>query len=136
MLRIASSVTIPDSEIEIHSIRAQGAGGQHVNKVSTAVCLRFDIRASSLPPPYKQALLDLRDHRISGDGVITIKSQEHRSRERNREEAVARLLALIQRAIAPRKVRKPTAPTKASREQRIARKKRRGRLKSQRKGLE
>jgi ribosome-associated protein len=136
MLRIAPPITIPDSEIEIYSVHTQGAGEQHVNKVSTAVHLRFDIGASSLPPPYKQALLRLRDHRISGNGVITIKSQEHRSHERNREEAVARLLALIQGAIISRKKREPTTPTAASCERRIVNKKRRGQLKSHRKGVE
>jgi len=130
MLYISSNVAIPDTEIDIHAVRAQGAGGQHVNKVSTAIHLRFDIAASSLPEFYKEQLLLLKDHRISKDGVITIKAQESRSQEQNREDALARLRELIQRATIPRKKRKATKPTKGSKQRRIEHKKKRGRLKA------
>jgi ribosome-associated protein len=136
MLHIAPHIAIPDSEIDIHAMRAQGVGGQNVNKVSTAIHLQFDIKASSLPPFFKEGLLKLKDHRISDDGIITIKAQQHRTQERNREAALDRLRALIQSVAIPRKKRKPTAPTKSSRERRIENKKRQGRLKALRKSLE
>lgn len=136
MLSISSYVTIPDSEIDIHAVRSQGAGGQNVNKVSTAVHLRFDIHSSSLPQFYKEALLKLRDHRISADGVITIKAQQYRTQERNREDALERLRLLIQSVAMPRKKRKPTKPTKGSQNRRIEGKKRQGRLKALRRTLE
>jgi ribosome-associated protein len=136
MLPISSSVSIPDQEIEVHAIRSQGAGGQNVNKVSTAIHLQFDIRASSLPPFYKEELLKLRDHRISADGVITIKAQQHRTQERNREDALERLRLLIQSVAIPRKKRRPTKPTKGSQNRRIEGKKRQGRVKALRRTLD
>ena len=136
MLQISTGVIIPDSEIDIHSMRSQGAGGQHVNKVSSAVHLRFDIGASSLPLFYKEELLKLRDHRISEDGVITIKAQQFRSQEQNREDALNRLLVLIRSVAIPRKKRKATRPTKSSQDRRLERKKKAGRLKALRRSIE
>jgi ribosome-associated protein len=136
MLHISAHVSIPDSEIQIHAIRSQGAGGQHVNKVSTAIHLQFDITASSLPPSYKEALLKLKDYRISEDGIVTIKAQQHRSQERNREDALERLRFLIHSVTIRRKTRRPTKPTKASENRRVARKKKQGRLKTLRRSLE
>lgn len=136
MLHISSSIAIPDHELDIHAVRSQGAGGQNVNKVSSAIHLRFDIQASSLPQFYKDGLLTLRDHRISADGVITIKAQQHRTQERNREDALERLRLLIQSVAIPRKKRRATKPTKGAHDRRIASKKRQGRLKVSRKTLE
>lgn len=136
MLHISAHVAIPDAEIQIHAIRSQGAGGQNVNKVSTAIHLQFDIKASSLPPFYKAALLALKDHRISEEGIVTIKAQQHRTQERNREEALERLRLLIYGVAIPRKARRPTKPTKASENRRVERKKKQGRLKALRRRLE
>ena len=136
MLSISTHVSIPDNEIDIHAMRSQGAGGQHVNKVSSAIHLQFDIAASSLPPFYKEELLKLKDHRISQEGVITIKAQQHRSQEQNREDALTRLRELIQSVTIPRKKRRATKPTKSSQNRRIESKKKQGRLKALRGSIE
>ncbi|BBR60430.1 MULTISPECIES: alternative ribosome rescue aminoacyl-tRNA hydrolase ArfB [Enterobacteriaceae] len=119
MITLSRQVSIPEDELTITAIRAQGAGGQHVNKTSTAIHLRFDIRASSLPEYYKTRLLEASHHLISADGVIIIKAQEHRSQEMNREAAIARLVAVIQTLTAEQKSRRPTRPTRASKERRL-----------------
>jgi ribosome-associated protein len=130
MLQISKEITIPGEEIDIQAIRAQGSGGQNVNKVSTAVHLRFDIRASSLPNVYKERLLALNDHRISEEGVVIIKAQRHRSQLKNREDALDRLRDLIAGVMASQTRRHPTKPTKGSLERRLESKAKRGRIKS------
>ncbi|ECV7437025.1 aminoacyl-tRNA hydrolase [Salmonella enterica subsp. enterica serovar Newport] len=120
MIAISRTVSIADNELEITDIRAQGAGGQHVNKTSSAIHLRFDIRASGLPEYYKQRLLTASHHLISDDGVIIIKAQEFRSQELNREAAIARLVAVIKELTAEQKSRRATRPTRASKERRLS----------------
>ncbi|OZG71858.1 class I peptide chain release factor [Hahella sp. CCB-MM4] len=136
MLIISNSVSIPDSELEFTAIRAQGSGGQNVNKVSSAIHLRFDIKASSLPEFYKEKLLAYSDHRITQDGVIVIKSQEHKSQELNRQAAEQRLIGLIQDATRVQKKRKATKPTRASQNRRMDSKTKRGQIKSMRRKIE
>ena len=119
MLQVSSRVSIPLREIQLQAIRSQGAGGQNVNKVSTAVHLFFDIRASSLPEVYKERLLEMKDRRISLAGTVIIKSQEARSQEANREKALERLRELILEVTQVRKSRRATAPTRGSKERRL-----------------
>lgn len=121
---------VDEREVEISAVRAQGAGGQNVNKVSSAVHLRFDIAASSLPEAVKARLLARNDRRMNDEGVIVIKAQRHRSQELNRRDALARLNALVERAAAAPRLRKPTRPTAASRKRRLEGKSARSQIKA------
>lgn len=132
MIEISRTVAIADDELEITAIRAQGAGGQHVNKASTAIHLRFDIRASALPEYYKTRLLEASHHLITADGVVIIKAQEYRSQEMNREAAIARLVALIKDLTTEQKSRRATRPTRASKERRLTQKSQKSAVKSMR----
>lgn len=129
MLEISQNVSIPDNEIEISAIRAQGSGGQNVNKVSSAIHLRFDINASSLPDFYKQRLLALRDKRITKDGVIIIKAQKYRTQEKNRDDALERLAEIIKGVTAVQKARRPTKPSRSSQKRRMDSKTQRSKIK-------
>ena len=130
MLAISNYVGIPLVEIELQGIRAQGAGGQNVNKVSSAIHLRFDIRASSLSDHYKELLLALKDKRITKDGVIVIKAQRFRTQEKNRADALERLQLLVRAAAVTQKPRRPTMPTKGSQTRRLDGKTRRSSIKN------
>jgi ribosome-associated protein len=130
MLKITNRTTIPFSEIELTAIRSQGAGGQNVNKVATAIHLRFDIHTSSLSPLYKERLLKLSDNRITKDGFIIIKAQQHRTQEQNKEDALTRLQELLQSVTVTPKKRKPTKPSRSAQKKRLDSKTKRGQIKA------
>ncbi len=130
MLKINDHTTIKPEEVELIAIRAQGAGGQNVNKVSSAIHLRFDIANSSLHDIYKQRLLSLKDHRITKEGVIVIKAQQYRTQEQNREDALNRLIEIIKTVTVQQKSRRPTKPTKGSQTRRLNSKTKKGQIKA------
>ena len=132
MLKITNRTVIPLSEIELTAIRSQGAGGQNVNKVATAIHLRFDIQASSLSPIHKERLLKLGDRRITKDGVIIIKAQQHRTQDQNKEDALKRLQTLLKSVTVTPKKRKPTKPSRSAKKKRLDRKTKRSQLKARR----
>src|SRR5438552_6118701 len=129
-IRVTAAIALNERELDEHFVRASGPGGQNVNKVATAVELRFDVRGSSLPPDVKQRLMALAGHRMTADGVLLIDSREQRTQGQNREAARARLVALVQRAARRPKTRRPTRPKAAARERRLASKKQRGAIKA------
>jgi ribosome-associated protein len=135
MLQITKRTAIPLSDIELNAVRSQGAGGQNVNKVATAIHLRFDINASSLSPLYKERLLSLPDSRITKEGIVVIKAQQHRTQEQNKDDALNRLKALIQSVTITPKKRKPTKPSNSAKKKRLDSKAKRGQVKSLRGNL-
>lgn len=130
MLKITNTISVPDNEIEINAIRAQGPGGQHVNKVSSAIHLRYDVHASSLPDFYKQRLLAIKDKRLTKEGVIIIKAQAYRTQDKNRLDALERLRELIFSITVIAKKRRPTKPSKNARKRRVDKKTQRGKTKA------
>ncbi len=136
MLVITPTLSLPDNEIHLEAIRAQGAGGQNVNKVSSAVHLRFDIRASSLPEIYKERLLALKDSRVTDDGVIVIKGQQFRTQLKNRDDALSRLAELIRSVTVEKKPRRATKPSRSSQQKRVDSKKKQGQTKALRRRVD
>jgi ribosome-associated protein len=130
MLVITPLLSLPEHEVQLEAMRAQGAGGQNVNKVSSAIHLRFDIRASSLPERYKERLLALNDSRITDEGIVVIKAQQFRTQLKNRDDALERLATLIRSVTVERKPRRATRPSRASQQKRVDSKKKQGRTKA------